>query len=303
LVRLGHPFPSLLNAGATFAIATLAGGPASVAARLALSMLGIQVAIGALNDGVDAPRDAVAKRGKPIPAGLATRQQALALALVAGIAGLTLSAWSGLPTTLVAALGLALGVAYDLRLSRTSWSWLPLALALPLVPVHAWLGTAGSLPAGLLPLVPTGVFAGAALALANGLVDLERDAQTNRPAVVVTLGARRAWWLHLGLLVVVAVLAVFVAPGVAPGATPGGGGGVGQSDGALGPGAATSIAALHRLRGWAVALGVVALGGGAAVLRLGRPSIRERGWELEALGVAVIGLGWLAGVAAVELTG
>jgi 4-hydroxybenzoate polyprenyltransferase len=286
IIRLGHPFPSLLNAGATFAIATLAGAPLPAALRLGASMLAIQVAIGALNDHVDAPRDAIAKPAKPIPAGLASRQEGLGLAAVAGALGIMLSAVSGLPTAGVAALGLGLGVAYDVRLSATRWSWLPLALALPLVPLHAWLGASGAIPGGLLPLLPAGVLAGTALAVANGLVDAERDAATRRPATVVALGATRAWWLHLALLAAVAALALLLAPGAGEDAAAGG-----ASDGLPGP-------LLRSFRTWGLIVGLAAVALGAVALRLGRPGLRERGWELEAVGIAAVGLGWLAGVAA-----
>jgi 4-hydroxybenzoate polyprenyltransferase len=255
-------------------------------------MLAIQVAIGALNDRVDAQRDAIAKPGKPIPAGLASAGEALGFAVVAGVLGLTLSAMSGLPTAGVIGFGLAAGVIYDLRLSRTRWSWLPLALALPVVPLHAWLGATGAVPLGLLPLVPTAVVAGAALALGNGLVDLERDAETGRPAAAVALGTQRAWLLHVLLLVVVSVLAVFVAPASPP--SPG----VPSGTGGLGSGGVLPLAALQWLRTWAVAVGIAALGCGAVAVRAQRPGIRERGWELEALGIACAGVGWLAGTAA-----
>ena len=255
-------------------------------------MLAIQVAIGALNDRVDAPRDAIAKPRKPIPAGLASAGEALGLAAAAGALGLALSAVSGLPTVGVIGFGLAAGVVYDLRLSRTRWSWLPLALALPVVPVHAWLGATGAVPLGLLPLVPTAVVAGAALALANGLVDVERDVRTGRPAAAVALGAERAWLLHVLLLVAVSVIAVFVAPSSPTDP------GVPTDPGRTSSGGVVPLAALAWLRTWAVGLGIAALGCGAAALRARRPGIRERGWELEALGFACAGIGWLAGTAA-----
>lgn len=257
-------------------------------------MLALQVAIGATNDRADAPADAVAKPAKPIPAGLATGHEAVVLATGASGLGLLLAALSGSPTLAVACAGLALGLAYDLRLSRTRWSWLPLALALPLLPVFAWLGASGRVPAGLVPLVPTGVLAGAALALANGLVDLERDAATGRPAIAVALGRGRAWSVHLLPLLAVVALAIFIAPAVpsappVPGSgqpTPGVDGGV------------VSIELLRWLRLWGVGLGIGALAFGAGVLRAATPALRERGWELEAVGIAGIGLGWLAGTAA-----
>ncbi len=254
----------------------LAGAPGLVAARLWLSMLAIQVGIGALNDWVDRERDAVEKPRKPIPAGLIAPGLALGAAVVAGSVGIALSALSGFGAGIAGAVAFGLGALYDLRLSRTSWSWLPLALALPVVPVHAWLGATGDVPPGLLALVPAGLVAGAALALANGLVDVERDARSGRPAAAVALGAGRAWWIHAVLLGSVALFAVLVAPAV-----PEGGGVVPRA-----------------LRTWAVVAGLAALGLGAAALRSTGPALRERGWELEAVGVAGIGLGWLAGAAA-----
>lgn len=252
-----------------------------MAGRLALSMLGIQVAIGALNDRVDWRHDATEKPGKPIPAGLASPLEARLLMAVAAAVGLALSAPSGLPTLATAALGLGLGVVYDLRLSRGPWSWLPLALALPLLPIHAWLGATGSVPPGLLTLAPTGVLAGAALSLANGMVDAERDGRAGRTTSVVLLGTGRAWLAHLALLVAVGLLAVFAAPAVPAG-------------GATGP---LPFDVLRLLRTVGVAIGLVGVALGAVVLRAARPAVRERGWELEALGVASVGVGWLAGTA------
>jgi 4-hydroxybenzoate polyprenyltransferase len=237
-------------------------------------MLGIQLSIGALNDAVDAPLDAVEKPRKPVPAGLVARSTALRIAVLAGAAGLALSAPSGAATVVVAGTGAALGYLYDLRLSRTPLSWLPLALALPLLPVHAWLGVTGTIPPGLLTLVPTAGLAGAGLALANGLVDAERDARTGRLGAVVVVGRQRAWLGHAIVMLAVAAAAVFVAPPV------------------------LEAGYLATLRSGGVVLGAAALGLGAAALAARSATIRERGWELEAIGILAIGLAWLAGTAA-----
>ena len=284
IARLGHPFPSLLNALATLTISTLAGAPPIVAVRLAISMLSIQVSIGALNDYVDAARDAMEKPGKPIPAGAASSRAAVWVAVVGATAGIVLTLPSGGAPTATAAVALLLGYAYDLRLSRTPWSWLPLALALPLVPVHAWLGASGQLPPSFMALYPAAVAAGGALALANGLVDLERDARSERPTAAVALGASRAWAIHLVLVAVLATLSVALAP-------------LGIWDRAGAQGTAIAASALRSIPALAVGLGLVALGLGALALRAHEPAVRERGWELEAVGVAVVGVGWLAGVA------
>jgi hypothetical protein len=188
----------------------------------------------------------------------------------------------------VAVAGLGLGYLYDLRLSRTPLSWLPLSLALPLLPIHAWLGTTGTIPPGLLTLIPAAVLAGAGLALANGLVDLDRDAHVGRLAVAVQLGPIRTWGIHAALLAITAGMALFIAPAAAP---------PGQAGGPPADGVGLSLELLRtaRLIGVGAGIALVALGAGA--LAATRARVRERGWELEAIGVASLGLGWLAGTA------
>ncbi len=279
-----HAFPSLLNASASLLIASVAGADGPTAARLGLSMLGLQASIGALNDLVDEPLDAAQKPAKPLPRGLVTRRAASLVAGATGLAGLALSAPSGLATLGAAFAVIGLGYLYDLRLSRTTLSWLPLALALPVLPIHAWLGATGTVAAGLVTLVPAAVLAGTALALANGLVDVERDRASGRRGIVVALGSRAGWLVHAGLFAIVIALAVTLAP--AP-AVPTGG----------------STDALGTLRLAGLPLGLVAIALGAAALLARSPAVRERGWELEALGVAVAGVAWLAGTAAASRPG
>jgi 4-hydroxybenzoate polyprenyltransferase len=250
-------------------------------------MLGLQVSIGALNDVVDSPLDAGVKPGKPIPAGLVSRRTALAVAAAGLTTGLLLSAPSGPPTVLAGAAAAALGYVYDLRLSRTALSWLPLALALPLVPIYAWVGTRGTVPAEIVALVPFAVVAGVALAVANGLVDVERDAGSGRLGIVVRLGRWRAWLLQTGLIGGVALLAALVAPGVPAPA------GAGPGEGVSGP----TLQTLRAVRLGGMALGMLLLALGSIALAAHRPGVRERGWELEAVGVASMGIGWLAGAA------
>jgi 4-hydroxybenzoate polyprenyltransferase len=251
-------------------------------------MFCLQVSIGAVNDIADVELDRVGKPAKPIPAGMVTVPMARAWAIGAGGLGLALALPSGVPTVVVGAAGLGLGYLYDLSLSRTVLSWLPLTLALPLVPVFAWLGATGGVPSGLLGLVPIAVLAGAALTVANGLVDVERDVLAGKPTIPVRLGRARAWVVHAGLFAVAVAMAFLLAPAAVASV------GVGV-DVAGGPGGIRGV-----LRAVGLPLGTVVIVAGAGLLTAASQGLRERGWELEGVGAAALGIGWLAGVAALS---
>lgn len=266
----------------------MAGADAATAVRVGASMVSLQAAIGAVNDLADIEFDRLAKPAKPIPAGLVTLPAARAWAAGSMLVSLLLAAPSGMATVVVAVLCVSLGYVYDLRLSRTALSWLPLALALPLVPVFAWLGATGEVPRGLVALVPIAMLAGAALLVGNGIVDVERDAAAGKATVAVRLGRQRAWLGHAAAFVVAVTAALLFAPQGPSTAPPP----VGPADVWMGA-----------LQGWrtvGVPLGGLVTAAGVALLAAADPGLRERGWELEGIGTAVIGLGWLAGIALLE---
>jgi 4-hydroxybenzoate polyprenyltransferase len=251
---------------------------ATTAVRLGLAMLAFQASIGAINDLSDIELDRDRKPGKPLPRGVVHPNEAILIG-VAGLGiGAGLSAASSMATLAIGLGGAGLGYAYDLGLSRTRWSWLPLAAALPLLPIFAWFGATATLPTALLALIPVGIVAGIGLALANGIADEERDREAGVASAVVSLGRTRAWILHLACLAAVLAVAALIAP---------------RPDPTVG-GPAWSLEA------WALALGIgaVATLAGIGLAAVTRPAFRERGWELEAIGVALVGVAWLAGLAA-----
>jgi 4-hydroxybenzoate polyprenyltransferase len=232
-------------------------------------MLLLQFGIGAANDWADAAADATARPSKPIPAGLIRRPVAAAIAVAAAAAGLVLAALAGLPTLAVAAAGLATGLVYDLRLKRTRWSWLPYAVGIPLLPVFAWIGATGSLPAWFAVLVPIAMVAGAALAVANAVADVEGDLAAGIETVATSLGldqARRIGGALEGLVVLVALSSAAFLGGDAAWLAVAGGGSI-------------------------VVLVGIALGWS------GRPTTRRRGWEVQAVGLAIVAAGWLGALA------
>ncbi len=252
------------------AISLVAGGEPLTAARLGFAMLALQASIGALNDLVDAPRDAGRKPGKPIPAGLVSRTAAQAVAIAAAVIGLVLSVPSGPLTVALAVAVLAIGYAYDLAAKGTAWSWLPFAIGIPLLPVFAWYGTTAALPAFFRVLVPAAVGAGAALAIANARADLERDVAAGIDSIAIRLGHDRAWLVSTTLFVVIGVVAVVTMLAArAP--------------------IATVVGAIS-------GIALIAIGVDAGRNR--SPRHLERAWELDAIGIAVLAAAWLAGVAA-----
>jgi 4-hydroxybenzoate polyprenyltransferase len=265
-IRLIHPFPSALDGLVCGAIAIVAGGSAVDGARVGFAMFLLQAGIGATNDLVDAPRDAGRKPGKPIPSGLVSRRAAVLVALVSFAGGLGAAVPSGLMLAALAIVVIAIGLAYDLRLKGTAWSWVPFAVGIPILPLFGWLGVRPSLPAAFAFLVPAAITAGAALAIGNGLVDVHRDRSAGIASVATRLGEELAWRIQLALLVGVWLAAMLSAAVLTR-----------RFEGVLLVGALGTVAPL------------------AAVLgRRGGPRRLERAWEAEALGMGVLAVAWSA---------
>jgi 4-hydroxybenzoate polyprenyltransferase len=260
----------LLDGLVVAAVALIADADAGTAVALGVSMTALQVSIGTLNDIVDAPRDLGAKPGKPIPAGLVSRDAAGVVAVVGGGAGLLLG-WSagpfGVAIVVLGVLVLTIGYAYDLRFKGTAWSWLPFAVGIPLLPVYGWVGATGGVPASFGVLIPAAVIAGAALAVANARADEARDRASGTVSVATRLGSPWSWRVDAALSSV--VVAVAIATLFSGGAGP-----------------VTLAAAL-------VAAVIVAVG--LVVGRSDDAGRRERAWELQAVGVAILAAAWLMG--------
>jgi 4-hydroxybenzoate polyprenyltransferase len=206
LARAVHPFPSLLVAAVTVGIAFIAldDPPAGRVAVLGVGMVCFQFAIGLANDIIDANEDRAAKPWKAIPRGVLPRRHAVAAA--AGFAGAGMLVTSGLPfgAWLVGLGGLACGLLYDVQFKRTAISWLPLAVALPLVPVWVYLAF-GAWDQALWWVFPLGGLLGLSLHLANQLPDLAFEPGSRGAAH--RIGARRAMAAALGLYGAAAVMA------------------------------------------------------------------------------------------------
>ncbi len=157
LVRLGHPFPSLLDGLVTAVLALVAGASG---ARAAVLGVGDGRAPG-VDRGPQRPRR---RRSRPRPqAGQADPRRPRRAGDRPGrrrrrIPGRARRCrpWP-VPCRRSSPLaGTATGYAYDLRLKATAWAWLPFAVGLPLLPVYAWVGATGRVPGAVRPAHPAG---------------------------------------------------------------------------------------------------------------------------------------------------
>jgi len=229
-------------------------------------MLALQFSIGAANDLADAVPDAVAKPGKPLPAGDVPRIAAVLACLISAGLGLLAAASVGAGALVIGTVGLADGLIYDLKLKRTPIAWVPFAAGVGLLPLYAWWGARGSLPPLLIGVAGVAVLAGAALALANAYADIDADRRSGIASIAVLLGRARTLLVN-GLLMACAQGVVLVTTMTAGAQTP----------------LVLSAEVAGCGLGW---LGLALAGNGGDRLR---PLV----WEVQAVGMLVLGSAWL----------
>lgn len=257
LLRLAHPLPTLLNAVAAAALATVAGAGPSAAGLVALTMLGVHTCIGASNDYLDRHRDR-GRPEKPIASGALPPSAGLLLSAVGITVGLVAAAQVSTLTFALAITGALVGATYNVWLKHTALSWLPFALGVSIIPAFAWSTVGREIPAPVLALSLAALPGGAALALQNSLADRALDLQSGMRSAAVRLGERTAFGL-LVLLHLVTVTALLV---VAPRNT---------------PPALLAVAAFL-------------LAAGVACSATRSRWTRQRGWEISAAALAVAAL-------------
>lgn len=219
LVQLAHPGPAV----ACTALTVMAGRSALRAAAItapgsrrrlvmaAAAMFLAQISTGSLNDYCDRVADRRHQPYKPIAKGLVPAPIALAFAASTAALSATMAAALGAAAGGWMILGLACGWAYDVRLSRTPWSFAPFVVGIVTVP---WVGMAAVGARARRPALTSLLAAllGFGLHLANGGPDAVRDRQAGRRSLPSLLGAERCKGLTQLLLTVAAALVGLLAP-------------------------------------------------------------------------------------------
>ena len=200
LVRASHPEPAVAVTTVSALLAWGIGHPPAGIVAVTLTVLASQLAIGWVNDCLDADRDAaVGRRDKPVASGLVGRRTvglagwlaAIATPLPALTLNLTATAW--VTVALVSAL------LYNWPLKSTPASVLPYALSFGALPAFVVLALPGS-PAPPVWLVAAGALLGAGAHFANVLPDLADDARTGVRGLPHLLGPTGSRTAAAGLL-------------------------------------------------------------------------------------------------------
>ena len=210
--QLLHPWPSLATSIAALGFALVFGMRPSDAriAVIFITVLMTQLSISALNDWADRDRDAAAQRPRPVASGRIPPSVALGLAILFAIGVLPAALAFGSTAGIVLLVGLALAWAYDLWLKPTPLSFVPFAIAFPLLPI--WVGLIAGRTLGQFAwLAAGGAFLAVAIHLADSLPDIASDAAVGVRNLAVMLGAERTIlaivvFLLAGALVVVVAL-------------------------------------------------------------------------------------------------
>ncbi len=189
---LCHPLPVLFHIIAVTVFALLAAWPHpiwSVIALVIVAHTAMQLAIAVLNDYYDRHLDILSKRDKPIARGLVRPREAMIFGICLIIIMFLLLLPLNPLALLFSLLYLACGLAYNLGLKSTPFSGVVFALAIPLIPVYAFVGVGRIIPV-VFWFIPVAALLGIALNLANSLSDIEEDKTHNARTLAVMLGVR-----------------------------------------------------------------------------------------------------------------
>ena len=192
---LCHPLPVLFHLLAVTIFALIAAWPHinwNIVGLIVAAHTAMQLSIAVWNDYCDRHVDASAKKNKPIPRGLIRPREAFIIGLLLIVIMVFLLLPLNPLALFISLLYLGLGQSYNFGLKSTPWSGIVFALAIPLIPVYAFVA-AGRIIPFIFWLVPVAALLGIALNLANSLPDIEDDHANNVHTLAVVLGVRRSF--------------------------------------------------------------------------------------------------------------
>lgn len=215
LVRASHPEPGAAVTLAAALLAVGAGHRADGVLRVLVVVLLSQLAVGWVNDWLDAGRDTLTGRtDKPLATGRVGRRTVGTAGLLAAAATPVVALSCGVPAAAAITLALASALLYDWPLKFTAVSVLPYVASFALLPAFVVLALPGA-PAPPTWLVAAGGLLGGGAHFANVLPDLADDARTGVRGLPHRIGAGWSKVAAATLLLAATVVLVFGPPGPA----------------------------------------------------------------------------------------
>jgi heme o synthase len=213
LVRACHPEPAVAVTAVTALLAWGVGHDPAGIVRVAAAIFASQLAIGWVNDWLDAGRDrAVGRTDKPVATGAVDARTVGACGLAAAVACVVLSLFLGWPAGLLMILALVSALLYDWPLKLTALSVVPYAVSFGLLPSIVVTSLPGA-PAPAAWLVAAGALLGSGAHFANALPDLDEDDRTGVRGLPQRLGRTGSAVAAAGFLLGATTALVFGPPG------------------------------------------------------------------------------------------
>jgi len=189
LIRSSHPEPGLAVTVAMTLLAVGVGHRGWALPGIFLAVCATQLAVGWVNDWLDAARDRQAGRAdKPIAAGAVARRTVGLSGLLSALAVPFLAAPFGLEPAVILTVATGVALLYDWPLKSTVFSVLPYLVAFGLLPAFVVTALPGH-PAPPAWLVVAAALLGGGAHFANVLPDLDDDAATGVRGLPHRLGA------------------------------------------------------------------------------------------------------------------
>jgi 4-hydroxybenzoate polyprenyltransferase len=213
LIRASHPEPAVAVTAVAALLAVGVGHEPAGVVAVAAAVLSSQLAVGWVNDWLDAGRDAaVGRTDKPAATGAISARAVGVAGLAAAFATVPLALLSGGPAAIAATIGLVSALLYDWPLKFTAVSVLPYVVSFAALPAFVVLALPGA-PAPPGWLLAAGGLLGGGAHFANALPDLTDDLRTGVRGLPQRLGPTGSWVAAAALLLGATLALVFGPPG------------------------------------------------------------------------------------------